>query len=108
MERGTLRGLFTVLVFVTLFFSTAIVYGSEKININTASETELTGLTGIGEGIAKRIIEYRDKYNGFKDISELQNVKGIGGKKFENIMELITTGNEENDESNHGNEGHPE
>lgn len=62
----------------------------KKININTATAEELaTNLPGIGESIAKRIVEYRI-YNGdFVSIDEIKNVSGIGEAKFEAIKELI-------------------
>ncbi len=59
------------------------------ININTAYQADLMLLPGIGEVMADRIIEYREKNNGFKKIDELQKVKGIGEKKFAKIKPLI-------------------
>ncbi len=60
-----------------------------KININTASEEELKSLNGVGDALAKRIVEYREKNGFFKDIHEITNVSGIGEKKFENMKEQI-------------------
>jgi len=63
----------------------------EPLNINTATENELTALKGIGPAIAARIIEYR-KVNGYFCTKEdLKKVKGIGPSKFENIKEMIYT-----------------
>src|SRR5205809_5885912 len=36
-----------------------------RININTASARELEALPGIGEGLAARIVEHRQKYGAF-------------------------------------------
>ena len=63
-----------------------------KININTASVAQLMELPGIGEVYAKRIVEYRTLHGPFKTISEITKVEGIGTKRFEAIMDLITTG----------------
>lgn len=60
-----------------------------KININTATVEELKKLPRVGDAIAKRIIEYREKYGRFKRIEDIKNVSGIGDKMFENIKDLI-------------------
>jgi len=62
----------------------------QSINLNRASAGELATLPGIGEVIASNIIEYREKYGGFKNKEELKNVKGIGEKKYEKIKDLIS------------------
>lgn len=60
-----------------------------KVNINTAMQTELETLNGIGPSTALKIIEYRNKNGEFKTIEDLKNVIGIGNAKFENIKENI-------------------
>jgi len=60
------------------------------LNLNTATETQLETLPGIGPAVAARILEYRQKNGGFKKIEELMNVKGIGEKSFLKIKALIT------------------
>lgn len=62
-----------------------------RLNINTASKEELSMLPGIGNGLSKRIIEYRDKEGPFEDIEDLTKVKGIGKKLLDNIRQYITT-----------------
>ena len=62
----------------------------QKVNINEAKQEELEELPGIGPSIAKKIIEYREQNGKFTSIDELQEVKGIGEAKFENIKEYIT------------------
>jgi competence protein ComEA len=53
-----------------------------KLDVNTASLTELENVPGIGPSIAERIIEARP----FKSADDLQRVKGIGaGKRYEKI-----------------------
>lgn len=59
------------------------------VNINNASKVELMKLKGIGEKTADKIIEYRKK-KPFTRIEDIQNVKGIGPKKFENMKDKIT------------------
>lgn len=61
-----------------------------KLNINKATIVELDGLPGIGPSIANKIIEYRKSKGEFKSIEELNNVSGIGDKKYDDIKGLIT------------------
>ena len=63
-----------------------------KVDLNTATAQELMVLPGIGEGLARRIIEYRERYGPFPDISALTEVKGIGEKLFAEIADYITVG----------------
>jgi len=63
---------------------------SGKVNLNTASTSELDSLPGIGPAYAQRIIDYRDSNGGFKAIEDVQNVKGIGPKTFEKMKDLIS------------------
>ena len=60
------------------------------ININTADLQQLCQLPQIGEKTAQRIIEYREQYGRFYDISRITDVEGIGGTTFEKIRDLIT------------------
>ena len=59
------------------------------ININTASESELEQLPGIGPSISSRIVEYRNKNGKFKSIEDIKKVTGVGDSKFEKIKDLI-------------------
>ena len=65
---------------------------AEKININTASVEELDKLPGIGPSIANAIIDYRTTNGPFKQIEDINAVKGIGDALFEKIKDQITVG----------------
>lgn len=62
---------------------------SNIININTATQTELETLPGIGTSTALKIINYRNENGKFQSIEDIKNVSGIGDSKFENIKKLI-------------------
>lgn len=62
---------------------------TQKININTAGILDLTSLDGIGESLAKSIVEYRNKNGKFLKLEDIKNVSGIGDSKFEKIKDSI-------------------
>lgn len=62
------------------------------ININTATLEQLDSLPGIGPVIAQAIIDYRSEYGDFEIPEDLLHVPGIGEKKLNAILDLITTG----------------
>lgn len=63
--------------------------GSALININTASLDELKQLTGVGDVIAQRIIEYRS-VTPFKNKEDIMSVKGIGNATYDKFKDQIT------------------
>ena len=63
---------------------------SSKININTATESQLDTLPGIGPSTATKIIEYRNTNGKFKKIEDIKEVRGIGEAKYEDLKKYIT------------------
>jgi competence protein ComEA len=72
-----------VLVFIFVWIPNIWAEGAQKININTASADELMNLKGIGEKKANAIIEFRKTKGLFKQPEDLIKVPGIGPKTFE-------------------------
>ena len=60
-----------------------------NVNINTATQTELETLPGIGPSLALKIINYRKENGKFKSIEELKSFNGIGENKYEEIKKYI-------------------
>jgi competence protein ComEA len=58
-----------------------------KIDLNSADAKALTEIKGLGEKKAEAIVEYREKNGKFKSVEDLLNVKGIGKKLLEVIKE---------------------
>ncbi len=61
-----------------------------KVNINTASRSELMKLKGVGREVAEKIIAYREKNGSFKTPEEIRKVVGIGKGIWEENREAIT------------------
>ena len=71
---------------------TSVPTDTEPVDINTATEAQLSSLPGIGQVLAQRIISYRTANGPFESLADLTKVEGLGEKKLENILEYITLG----------------
>jgi DNA uptake protein ComE-like DNA-binding protein len=72
--------LFLSLVIVFTFAITAIIAADfEPININKASEKEMSKLPGISKVSAKRIIAHREELGGLKSIDDLKDITHVTG-----------------------------
>lgn len=68
---------------------TSKVPGSQKVNINTATDEELRTIDGVGPATAEKIINYREKNGIFKSVEDIKEVDGIGEKTFEKLKDDI-------------------
>lgn len=59
------------------------------ININTASVEELEKLPHVGEKIARRIVEHREKFGNFRKVEYLLLVDGISDIKFREFRNRV-------------------
>jgi competence protein ComEA len=58
-------------------------------NLNTATETELETLPGVGPALAKRIVEFRREKGGFRRMEELLAVPGVSEKKWQTLKQYL-------------------
>ena len=61
-----------------------------RVNLNKADIDELKSLPGIGDKLAKAIIDYRAAHDGIKNAEELKSRKRIYPAKFEKIKSRVT------------------
>jgi competence protein ComEA len=64
----------------------------EKININTASAADLDRLPGIGKSKAQAIIDYRTQNGPFKNLEDIEKVKGIKAGEYAKLKDNIELG----------------
>jgi competence protein ComEA len=63
-----------------------------KVDVNAASELELTLLPGIGPGLARRIAETRTRVGRFNGPEDLRKIRGIGPKTLEAMLPAVRFG----------------
>ena len=61
-----------------------------KININTASASDIATLPFISFNLAKEIVDYRLLHEGFKLMEELENVEGFPAQKIDRFALYLT------------------
>jgi competence protein ComEA len=59
------------------------------VDLNTADETELQTLPGVGPVLAERIVAHRESIGRFESVEDLLDVVGIGETKLASIRDLI-------------------
>ena len=63
-----------------------------KVNLTTATASQLEELPGVGPALAARIVEHRQKNGAFKSVEDVMAVKGIGEKNFSKIQGYLSVG----------------
>jgi competence protein ComEA len=63
---------------------------ASPIDLNTASDSELMQISGIGPVTAEKILEFRQLHGRFSSVEQLLDVQGIGVKKLELIRPFVT------------------
>lgn len=60
------------------------------VNINTATQSQLEAVRGLGPAKAKSIIEYREANGSFKALEDLDKVKGFGKATIEKLRSELS------------------
>ena len=60
-----------------------------KINLNTADKKILMSISGIGDKLSERVLEFRDSQGYFNSLEELKGIKGITEAKFNKIKDYL-------------------
>lgn len=61
-----------------------------RLNLNTATREELARLPGIGEALAARIVEHRERHGAFRRAEHLMLVRGMSDRRFRELRAHVT------------------
>jgi competence protein ComEA len=63
---------------------------ASKLNLNQASAAELDALPGVGQALAQRILERRQRLGPFTAIEQLRDERILPSATFERVKDLVT------------------
>ncbi len=66
-----------------------VTHARPRLDLNTATAHELEALPGIGEALAARIVEHRQRYGRFRRAEHLIMVRGMSDRRFRKLRELV-------------------
>lgn len=70
--------------------ASAVDPGTGLIDLNQATAEQLDEhLPGVGEVLARRIVEYREANGGFRSVEQLRDVTGIGERRFAELKDKV-------------------
>jgi competence protein ComEA len=70
--------------------SSGLAEGSLRVNLNTATLTELESIPGIGRSIAKQIVAHRP----YTSVDQLVAIRGLGESSVETLRPFVKTDGE--------------
>ncbi len=62
---------------------------SDLVDLNTASQSQLEAIDGVGPVMAGRILAWRQQHGRFTKVDELQEIDGIGPKTFARLKDHV-------------------
>jgi len=66
------------------------------VEVNTASAALLSHVSGIGQGLAEKTVQFREENGPFKNRNSLLNIPGMGAKTFQQSAGFLRVRNSEN------------
>ncbi len=60
------------------------------VSLNSATAEQLEKLPGVGPVLAQHIVDYRTEHGGFRSVEQLQEVNGIGDKRFADLKSQVS------------------
>ncbi len=60
-----------------------------SLDLNRAEHADLLQLPGVGDGLARRILEQRDRQGGFQRVEDLRSVRGVGPAILEQLRAFV-------------------
>lgn len=70
----------------------AVPNATPPLDLNSAQLAQLEQLPGIGQKRAQAILDYRAAHGGFRSVSQLLQIKGIGRAMLRKLRPLVTVG----------------
>jgi competence protein ComEA len=64
--------------------------GGGPVDLNSATVEQLDALPGVGPVLAQRIVAWRERNGGFRSVDQLQQIPGIGARKFTDLRSLVS------------------
>jgi competence protein ComEA len=63
--------------------------GGHLVHLNSASQSELETLPGVGPGLATSILQLKTRLGRFHAVDDLREVRGFGKKRLDRIRPLL-------------------
>ena len=77
-------------VLAAVVLCAAPAFADGKMNLNTATEQELSANPAVGHELAKGIVEFRENVGDIKSMDELLEVKGVTPEVLEKLKQAVT------------------
>lgn len=81
-----------LVILVACFAFAGFAFAAGTVDLNSANQAQLESVKGIGPAKAKAILEYRAKNGSFKNVDDLDKVKGFGKKTIDKIRTQVSVG----------------